>query len=405
MEDGFQEWQEDFNPFDAIGFPAIGFQPPARDDFYKAVRYARFATQPERLRQAAAAAPKLPYTWEQVELAVDFFTGVKQNGAGRERQNGPDTVVWQWTFYDIIEFQCHSRYRRTWAPERRRWDQMILDPPVVIVVVPSPMGQQDYHHDGAVSSQTQQPQQQTQQSLLPPTYSSPSSCRTSLGSATATAATTPDSDRCIWIPPPPDDDDSVQESPSATTVKRRKKEVSPPDDDDNVQESTSATTVKRRKKEADTRRIISQPLRAGTFVAGKSIFMGWHTRQLDLAAENTTPDRDYRQAVFATVTTIGHIFFRLRSHNVLGQLVPAEYRLKGLTTISHKEVVYRPIFAGMLYDEVRLEIGRQTLRQESWQSDTAWIPTLFVHESGRVSDVPVKRPKGRPWGRPDRKRW
>ncbi|RYP72455.1 hypothetical protein DL771_004250 [Monosporascus sp. 5C6A] len=413
MEGDFPEWQEDFNPFDAIGFPIIGFRPPARDDFYKAVRYARFATRPDRLMHAAAAAPKLPYTWEQVELAVDFFTGVSQEGVDRQRQDGPDTVIWEWTFHDIIEFKCDSRYRRTWAPERRRWDQMILDPPVVIVLaaVLSPRAQQGYHRNDATSSPTQQsqpqqqqPQQQRLPSLPPPTSSSPPSSSppsrcTSFGSATATATATTiphsdggsnDGNPPLLVPAPQDTDDNRDD-----------------DEDDDVVvvgEPASATTMRPLRRGADIHRstganaIRAKPLAAGTFAAGKSILLGWHARQLDLAAENTTTDRDYRQAVFATVSASGHIHIRLRVHNMLGQPVPPDYRLKGISSVPHKNITYLPAFDGMPYDEVRLEIGRQSLRQESRRGATEWVPTPAAREGGGGGDVPVRRSRGRPRG-------
>ncbi|RYP19529.1 hypothetical protein DL767_009627 [Monosporascus sp. MG133] len=417
MEDGFPEWREDFNPFDAIGFPAVGFQPPARDDFCKAVRYALFATHPERLRQAGAAAPKLPYSWKQVKLAVDFFTGVSQKGGDQQRQDGPDTVVWQWTFYDIIEFQCHSHYRRTWAPERRRWDNMILNPPVVNVVAAGEpaTAQQGYHRNDAASSQLQQsqpqpqqPQQQPPQASPPPTQSSPALRRTSFGSATATAATSPDNDgsgkdngnRQLLIPSPRDDDDGNDDNDNDNDGND--------DDDDDVWEPPSATTMRPPKKGTEIHRstganaIRARPLEAGTFAAGKSILLGWHARQLDLAAENATADRDYRQAVFGTVTATGHIHIRLRVHNMLGQRVPPDYRLKGISSVPHKDIIYLPVFGGMPYDEIRREIGRQSLRQGGAQGATAWVPTPAAREGGGGGDVPARRRRGRPRGSKNR---
>ncbi|RYP14498.1 hypothetical protein DL765_006334 [Monosporascus sp. GIB2] len=406
MEDSFREWQEDFNPFDAIGFPVVGLQPPAPGDFCKAVRYALFATQPERLRLAGAVAPKLPYTWEQVKLATDFFTGASQEGADWQQQDGPDTVVWQWTFHDIIEYQCHSRYRRTWAPERRRWEHMILDPPVDIAIgeVASPRAQRGYHNSDAALSQSQQPQPQLQsqsqsqsQSQAQPQAqpcSSRASRRTNLGSVNATASTTPDNDRggkntgnrLVSMPPPQDDGDNNNDNhdnddiPFTITVRLPKRKET------DIRRSTGANAIRAR------------PLAAGTFAAGKSILLGWPARQLDLAAENATADRDYRQAVFATITATGHIHIRLHIRNMLGQLVPPGYRLRGVTATPHRHIVYLPSFDGMSYDEIRREIGRQSLRQ----GVAAWVPTPAAREGGgdrnAGDDVPVRRPRGRPRG-------
>ncbi|RYP19813.1 hypothetical protein DL765_003159 [Monosporascus sp. GIB2] len=82
------------------------------------------------------------------------------------------------------------------------------------------------------------------------------------------------------------------------------------------------------------------------------------TAVLNLAAGNAITDRDYCQAVFGTVSVTGHVHIRLRAHNIFGQPVPPGYRLKGISSVPYRHIVYLPLFSDISYDQIRREIGR-----------------------------------------------
>ncbi|KAI0385657.1 hypothetical protein F5Y04DRAFT_154300 [Hypomontagnella monticulosa] len=102
-------------------------------------------------------------------------------------------------------------------------------------------------------------------------------------------------------------------------------------------------------------------LTPGSYAAGEAVFVGWVARQLGLPNVNVTAEHDFRQGVFATFTVNGSINFRLRKSNKVGELVPSEFRLKGTSVISSRDIVYSGRFRGLSYEQRRAEVARQTL--------------------------------------------
>ncbi|KAI1097801.1 hypothetical protein F4804DRAFT_326500 [Jackrogersella minutella] len=64
-----------------------------------------------------------------------------------------------------------------------------------------------------------------------------------------------------------------------------------------------------------------------------------------------------------------------------GRPVPFEFRLNGAISVSHRDL-YSPGFHGLSYDEMRLEVARQSLVAASQRAPHHWISTP-VSESGR----------------------
>lgn len=123
-----------------------------------------------------------------------------------------------------------------------------------------------------------------------------------------------------------------------------------------------------------------QRLRAGTFSAGARVAVGWDRLQLKRVGANVTAQRDYRQGVFATISSDGRVNFRLRSQNMLGELVPPEFRLKRIS-VPHSDIVYYPKFRGISYDEVRLEVARQSHVPISQRTVDSWMPTPLAESN------------------------
>ncbi|KAI0842721.1 hypothetical protein F5Y06DRAFT_255883 [Hypoxylon sp. FL0890] len=127
-----------------------------------------------------------------------------------------------------------------------------------------------------------------------------------------------------------------------------------------------------------------QRLKPGTYCAGEPVLLGWHTEQLPRVGVNDTAEHDFRQSVFATISSSGQLNIRLRSHNMQGVSVPHEFRLKGTISVSHKDVIYHPIFHGMSYDEIRFEVARQSLVPAQQRAGPGWVPTPVIQgNSGR----------------------
>ncbi|KAI0891059.1 hypothetical protein F4806DRAFT_483967 [Annulohypoxylon nitens] len=147
-----------------------------------------------------------------------------------------------------------------------------------------------------------------------------------------------------------------------------------------------------------TNPIRSQRLEPGTYVSGEGVPVGFHSRQLILAGMNNTAAKDYRQGVFATIDDSGQIHLRLRSQNMQGKLVPPEFRLNKTVSISHKHkvITYFPKFRGMSYDEMKLEVARQSLLPAHQRPCYDWVPTpAFDTEENRSmsnSKTKEKRP-------------
>ncbi|KAI1370962.1 hypothetical protein F4677DRAFT_326258 [Hypoxylon crocopeplum] len=139
----------------------------------------------------------------------------------------------------------------------------------------------------------------------------------------------------------------------------------------------------------------SQRFQPGTYAAGESVPVGWHARQIPLAGSNTTVERDYRQTVFASISPQGQINFRLRAHNMRGTPVPLAYRLKGVTSVSHKDIIYYPRFEGMPYDEIREEIASQTLDpvDQRVADPSMPMPGSETSNTNNIEPVFVLRPR------------
>ncbi|KAH7030627.1 uncharacterized protein B0I36DRAFT_348833 [Microdochium trichocladiopsis] len=89
-------------------------QAPAQADFLKAVKFARFVSRRAEDNPAPNSSRALPYTHNEVEEAIRYFT---QDDNGRAEL---DSTAWEWAHEDIIVQQNDSKYARTWAPERVR---------------------------------------------------------------------------------------------------------------------------------------------------------------------------------------------------------------------------------------------------------------------------------------------
>ncbi|KAI1652449.1 hypothetical protein F4813DRAFT_377869 [Daldinia decipiens] len=124
----------------------------------------------------------------------------------------------------------------------------------------------------------------------------------------------------------------------------------------------------------------SQHLKPGTYSAGESVLVGWHARQIPLTGMNVTAEQDFRQTVFATISTAGIINFRLRSQNIQGQTVPSNFRLGKTVSVSRKDVIYHPAFDGMSYEEVQLEVARQSLLSVDQRTVSHQVPPTLITE-------------------------
>ncbi|KAI1465566.1 uncharacterized protein F4812DRAFT_436683 [Daldinia caldariorum] len=76
---------------------------------------------------------------------------------------------------------------------------------------------------------------------------------------------------------------------------------------------------------------------------------------------NVTPNLDFRQTVFATISATGIINFSLRSQNMREQTIPQSFRLGKTVSVSRKDIIYRPEFNGMSYEEIQQEVARRSL--------------------------------------------
>lgn len=142
-EVGLRLWQHDYCPFDAIGVPPQHMLPdaPSPLDFVKVVNFARFVLRPARVSTATGGpspatggsqqAPPLPYTRDEVEQAVRYFT--QDDNTGNEEL---DSVAWEWAFDDIILRKSEGRYARTWAPERVRPKAVLAGLPEIFDLQP-----------------------------------------------------------------------------------------------------------------------------------------------------------------------------------------------------------------------------------------------------------------------------
>jgi hypothetical protein len=423
-----QDWVHPWNPFDAIGFPTIKRQAPTRQEFAQAVRYARFATQPERLQLASAAAtapaPKLPYSWEQIKQSIDYLTG-SSHDEDSSGQTDIDKDIWEWAFFDIIELQHLNQYIRTWAPEQKRWELMVLDPPVVIDTTLSPP-----------------PSTQPPKSVLPTATATATKTIIDVEKVDAHKPSLPLSDIRLTTPsstlhnkvhatvPSP----FIQAPRTPLPVKGTQPPATATADDNNIDvdmadaqiptlplsdtESHIPSTTTNDKVSGNIHRSTgsgatrSQRLAHGTYLPGQSVFLGWHVQQLKLAGANATAEKDYRQAVFGAIAPTGHIHFRLRTHNMRGQTVPQEYRLKGISSVPHHNIVYHQGFNGLSYESIRLEIARQSLIPTAQRIITLWVKTP---ESGdeegngigngneQIIEVQPRR-RGRPKGSKNKKK-
>ncbi|KAI0117514.1 hypothetical protein F4814DRAFT_416654 [Daldinia grandis] len=96
---------------------------------------------------------------------------------------------------------------------------------------------------------------------------------------------------------------------------------------------------------------------------------------------NVTTEQDFRQAVFATISAAGIVNFRLRSQNIQGRTVPSNFRLGKTISVSRKDIMYHTAFDGMSYEEVQLEIARQSLLSVDQRAVNRQIPTPITEST------------------------
>ncbi|KAI1799604.1 hypothetical protein F4811DRAFT_89162 [Daldinia bambusicola] len=138
----------------------------------------------------------------------------------------------------------------------------------------------------------------------------------------------------------------------------------------------------------------SQRLQPGTYRTGEGVFVGWHARQIPLAGINVTPKLDFRQAVFATINTTGIINFRLRSQNMREQTIPKNFRLGKTVSVSRKDVIYRPAFNGMSYEEIQQEVARRSLVGADQSAVDVQIPAPTTSITGATGTWPWPESSG-----------
>ncbi|KXJ93162.1 hypothetical protein Micbo1qcDRAFT_174254 [Microdochium bolleyi] len=321
-------WSEDFTPHDAIGFETVSSTAPTRDDFWRAVRYARAATDPDRLasyqRAGIATAPlRLPYTRDQIDTAVKFFMQPVPGMVSRDR---PDQDVWWWAFFEIIVLKNNGIYTRSWAPERKGLARMVLNPPITVELT--------------TSATKTRPRAEEPPPVSTYSEEAPPADRAGLGNQQPVA-------RATEVP-------ATSRSSEAQSSKKKF---------DAIQSNDSGSFV-------------SVPLAPGTFKP-TNIFLGFHKLQVVKAAGYGTFERDYRQAVYARISESGHISMSLRTKNMRWREVPKTYRLEDgcASSMRHGDVLYHEDFAGRTYDGVRSEVVRQSRLPLGQRNFRFWIPT------------------------------
>ncbi|KAJ1332062.1 hypothetical protein MN608_05529 [Microdochium nivale] len=390
---GFQDWQEDYCPFDAIGFTAITSSPPSQADFDKAVRYARFVTDPARIARAGDAASRLPYSREQVDRAVAYLSGQQPTVDSRGRvlsSQTLDAVAWEWAFEELIGFQKLYLYSRSWAPHRLRWEHVLLDEPVVVDLTPNLATTSTK----TTVSRVEPAQAPTSRLLsttaamfepttparlarlrqsLPPQQTSQVSPE--LGSFGRTRQpfnlhTTRSRDRAPYL--------LLSSSPPAPRTSSTLLNTHPSDDDDDDdgnddKASDPGSKIQHHKTQQQQH---------------KRVFIGFHRAQVQrLPASQQTRQRDHRQAAYAHVDSLGRVQRLLDRHNVAGQMVPEEHRLArrgSSAVIASGDVLYLDELAALgSYADVNSRIlemmrgggGDGEVDEDEERVVPAWVPT------------------------------
>ncbi|KAI1086775.1 hypothetical protein F5B19DRAFT_111611 [Rostrohypoxylon terebratum] len=152
------------------------------------------------------------------------------------------------------------------------------------------------------------------------------------------------------------------------------------------------------RQSAGTNPIRSQRLEPDTYISGEGVHIGFHSRQVILAGTNNTAAKDYRQGVFATLDDSGQVHLRLRSRNMQGKPVPPEFRLHKIVSVSHKHqvIIYLPQFHGLSYDEMKLEVARQSLLPVHQRPCYDWVPTPACDKEESRSILASKSKERRP---------
>ncbi|KAI0850454.1 hypothetical protein F5Y00DRAFT_38218 [Daldinia vernicosa] len=83
------------------------------------------------------------------------------------------------------------------------------------------------------------------------------------------------------------------------------------------------------------------------------------------------------------------INFRLRSHNIQGRTVPPNFRLGKTVSVSRKDVIYHSAFDGMSYEEVQLEIARQSLLSVNQRTVNRLVATSITEGTDATGPRPV----------------
>ncbi|KAH7030615.1 uncharacterized protein B0I36DRAFT_348823 [Microdochium trichocladiopsis] len=406
----FKDWQQGFCPFDAIGFAHLTPSPPSQDDFAKAVRVARFVTDPARIQKAGEAASRLPYTREQVDQAVKYFTqhGSSSNYNPTSAEDELlDPVAWEWAFQEIVVFQYRHVYVRHWAPERLRWDQVVLEDAIAVDLAPPVISTRKADDN---EGQDKNDEKQTLAHNNSTQVQKGQSCGKVAEDMTTEAVNTKIATTgAIFEPTTPArlglfDAQSTQ---IEETGQRHRFF------------STRLGHHAKRHTENDNNTIMAQPVRHPSLLSPTShsspaannyqrpqdrnrnttrsshrrvhhtgVILGHHRRQLHslpahlrgrpspsvaspsvAEASPTGPtvapattgnlqhNKDYRQAVHSVVDALGRVQRWLRATNMAGELVPREYRLPGVGMIDGASIVYRPRFRAMGHEAINDEMG------------------------------------------------
>lgn len=418
----FRDWQQSFCPFDAVGTVRPNPSAPKQADFAKSVRVARFVTDPARVSAAGSQASALPYTREQVDQAVDYFT----QGQHAEIL---DKVVWEWAYNEYLVFQQEGQYTRTWAPERLRWEHVVLTEPTVVDLhsdnLSASTGDRDElgehtREDGMTfeddttlvhslprrngrdgnpttydkSHRSNIPATEPVFDPLDPAHMMSMRTRrprlilqprTALnlgGQASPVLGVSPR--RSQSQPPQRDidmrnvdsdngsededeeEDYDIQYATDARTRFTRQSSVPSP-----VKGDVTPLDIKKRSKKG----------RGHQRVHKTGIVLGFHRRQLQKLSQaqmagpasptgnddgqdreqSTRPGQDHRQVVHGVVDAPGRVQRWLRPENMAGKLVPEQYRLKGVSGIDGESIAYLAHFKGMSHEAINDGVVRLTV--------------------------------------------
>lgn len=404
----FRDWQHPFCPFDAIGTVRPTPSAPKQADFAKTIRIARFLTDPARVSAAGSQTSALPFMREQVDQAVAYFTQ-------EQHAEIMDKVAWEWAYNEYLVFQQESQYTRTWAPERLRWEHVILAEPIVvdlhdndpmIVTIEHPEGDGTNFEDDTtfVRSLFQRDREDASDedvlsnmsAIRPgpgpviPAHISLRSRRPRLNLQARTAITLPGQPSPVLgasprksqsYPPQRDINMSNVDSDNDSEGE---------DEDENIQYATNNAQSRSARQSSvpspvkgditplDNKKR-SKKGRSHQRVHKTGIVLGFHRRQLMKLAQaqaagpsakngdgqyreqSMRSGQDHRQVVHGVVDALGRVQRWLRPDNMAGKPVPERYRLKGVSGIDGDSIAYLAQFKGKSHEEINDEVVRLTV--------------------------------------------